>query len=273
MLLTSTILGIEQRTVIIVLLIVMIIMIISMLVMNARIKYMTRKYNRLMSGKSGKSLERVILARFKEMDKVKSMSRRMSREHEDFKNKVNVCYNRLGLVKYDALGDMTGEISYAVAFLDNKLCGVVINTVHTRQGCYSYAKPVVNGKTIQRCSDEELEAIELAINSADRYGVIDNTSDGKSEDIGEFIEDILNDDMTDETNDEQEINGNNKKIVDTGHGLVDARTIDSRSTASKSVSKSKSTRSTKARATSKKTAASDKRKQSGNRSEAPPDEE
>ena len=115
-----------------------------------------------MSGKKGADLEQVIRVRFKEMDKVKLNAKRVTKEHKDIKNHLDSCYNKMGLVKYDAFNEMAGKLSFVLALLNDSNSGVVINAMHNREGCHIYAKEIIKGESYIPLSEEEKEALEQA---------------------------------------------------------------------------------------------------------------
>ena len=96
------------------------------------------------------------------MDKVKARMKRFSREHRTFKGHLDSCYNKLGLVKYDAFDNMAGELSYSLALLNADNSGFVLTSMHSKQGCFSYAKEIIKGESYIALSKEEIEAIEKA---------------------------------------------------------------------------------------------------------------
>ena len=55
-------------------------------------------------------------------------------------------------------------MSFALALLDEKNNGVVLNGIYSREMSNIYAKPVENGKSKYTISEEENLAIEKAIN-------------------------------------------------------------------------------------------------------------
>lgn len=69
----------------------------------------------------------------------------------------------VGVVRFDAFDDAAGRLSFAVALLDAQGSGVVISTINGRHECRSYAKPVDKGSSSHNLTDEELQAIKLAM--------------------------------------------------------------------------------------------------------------
>ena len=68
----------------------------------------------------------------------------------------------MGLVKYDAFNEMGGKLSFSLAMLNAKEDGFIINAMHTREGCYTYIKEIVDGNSIIVLSEEEQEALNMA---------------------------------------------------------------------------------------------------------------
>ena len=58
---------------------------------------------------------------------------------------------------------MGGKLSFAVAMLDGKNNGWIMNAMHSREGCYLYLKAVDRGQTEILLGNEEKEALEQAL--------------------------------------------------------------------------------------------------------------
>ena len=58
---------------------------------------------------------------------------------------------------------MGGKLSFAIAMLDNRDNGWIINAMHSREGCYTYVKEIVKGESYVELSEEEAEALDKAI--------------------------------------------------------------------------------------------------------------
>ncbi|MBR0147368.1 MAG: DUF4446 family protein [Eubacterium sp.] len=158
-----TVFGIRIEIIVIVLLVLIIVLAVALFFTIRRLEFVNRKYYTIMSGKKGKDLEKVILTRFKEMDKVKNNARRVTSEHKKFKGQLDSCINKIGLVRYDAFDNLAGSLSFSLALLNQDNSGVVLNTMHSRDGCYSYAKEIIKGESYITLSEEEKEAIKKAM--------------------------------------------------------------------------------------------------------------
>ena len=71
------------------------------------------------------------------------------------------------MVKYDAFNEMGGKLSFALAFLDNNNNGWIMNAMHSREGCFTYAKEIVKGESYVELAEEEAEALDRAIYNED----------------------------------------------------------------------------------------------------------
>jgi hypothetical protein len=68
----------------------------------------------------------------------------------------------VGIVRYDALNEMSGQLSFSLALLNTLGDGVVISSINGRAETRTYAKPVVAGKGAQELSPEETQAVSSA---------------------------------------------------------------------------------------------------------------
>lgn len=69
---------------------------------------------------------------------------------------------RIGFVRYNPFGDVGGDQSFSIALLNNDLDGLVISSLHGREGTRVYSKPIKKGKSEYHLSNEEVEAIKKA---------------------------------------------------------------------------------------------------------------
>ena len=69
----------------------------------------------------------------------------------------------VGVVRFNAFQNGAGgNQSFAIALLDERLCGVVFSTLYSRDRVGVYAKPIEHGKAKFTLSAEEEEAVEKA---------------------------------------------------------------------------------------------------------------
>ena len=68
----------------------------------------------------------------------------------------------LAFVRYDAFGDMGGQLSWSLALLDDAGNGTVLTSIHGRSDSRTYAKSIRGWSCEQQLSAEEVEAIDFA---------------------------------------------------------------------------------------------------------------
>jgi Protein of unknown function (DUF4446) len=73
------------------------------------------------------------------------------------------CLQRVGIVRYNALPEMSGNLSFSVVLLDETRTGMVFTSLQLRQDLRLYAKFVYNGRSEQPLSEEENKAIAESI--------------------------------------------------------------------------------------------------------------
>ena len=66
-------------------------------------------------------------------------------------------------MKYDAFNQMGGKLSFSLALLDEKNNGVIINSVHSAEGCYCYSKDIRRGQCNISLGAEEKQALDIAM--------------------------------------------------------------------------------------------------------------
>jgi Protein of unknown function (DUF4446) len=138
------------------------------LVLAARLRKVRRSYALL----RGEGTEKDIFAAFSRVTKrVQSIEQRVdhvaaSQEEESLLRKVAL--QRFGLVRYDAFDDMGGRMSFSAALLDDNGDGVIISSINGRTETRTYAKSVRGLTSESNLSDEEREAIAVAVDGSDR---------------------------------------------------------------------------------------------------------
>jgi hypothetical protein len=68
----------------------------------------------------------------------------------------------IAIVRYDALNQMSGQLSFSIALLNALGDGVVLSSINGRAETRTYAKSVVAGKGGQELSPEEAQAVHSA---------------------------------------------------------------------------------------------------------------
>ena len=142
---------------------VILIMLILLIVTMAKNASMRKKYKIFMNGENGKNLEKAILEKFAAIDFLEENVDQIYKQIKAISSQLTTAYQKIGLVKYDAFKEIGGKLSFVLVLLTEDNNGFILNSMHsTKEGCYTYAKEVVNGEAFVILSEEEQQALEEA---------------------------------------------------------------------------------------------------------------
>ena len=141
----------------------MLIFIIILIVQQVKIGKLKKRLKVFMSGKDSISLEQEFQNHFEEMEGLKDVMVNHAKGMKSINSKMKECYSKMGIVKYDAFREMGGNMSFALCLLNDKNNGMLLNSMHSREGCYTYIKEIVNGESYIELSEEEQEALNHAL--------------------------------------------------------------------------------------------------------------
>jgi len=134
-------------------------------VINANMKYSRLKssYASFMRGKDGKNLEESIFEKFDELDEITQIALKNRQDIKKINEEMLSNFQKVGILRYNAFDEMGGKLSFALTLLDGNNNGYIINSMHSREGCYNYIKEIVKGASYIELSEEEAESLERAI--------------------------------------------------------------------------------------------------------------
>ena len=155
--------GVDPFYLFVVMFIIQIVMIVLYVMLNTKYRRLQKSYVTFMRGKNGKNLEKSIFGKFDELDEIAELVRANEKEVKEISEKMKTHYQKVGIVKYDGFLVMGGELSFALTMLDENNNGWIFNAMHSREGCYTYIKEVVNGESYIELSSEEKECLEKAV--------------------------------------------------------------------------------------------------------------
>lgn len=147
--------------------IILLIGFIAVLISNIKLN---NRYKNFMSklGRS-KNLEEDLENFMYKVDRVEKQNAEITNFCKNLDEDISKCIQKVGIVRYSAFKDTGSDLSFAVALLDEKNNGIVFNGIYSREMSNIYAKPVESGNSKYTLSNEEVEAIEKAVNSNNLY--------------------------------------------------------------------------------------------------------
>ncbi len=134
---------------------------IILFVKNSRLK---KKMTMFLSGKDGKDLEKVLLDQVEEVKELDTEIQELFEISNRLRELAMKSLHKTSVLRFNPFKEVGGNQSFSVAFLNGKNSGVVVSSLHTREGTRVYAKPVENGQARGfPFTDEEKAVITEAI--------------------------------------------------------------------------------------------------------------
>ena len=145
-----------------ILIIVLLIGFIALLVSNMKLKEKYKKFMKKLG--NGKDIEEDLSNFMYKVDRVEKQNAEIMNFCKGLDEDLSKCIQKVGIVRYSAFKDTGSDLSFAVALLDENNDGVVFNGIYSREMSNIYAKQVIDGKCSNKLSEEERQALEIAIN-------------------------------------------------------------------------------------------------------------
>lgn len=161
-------LGFDPIYIIIAQAILSLVLLVVVIICIVRMKKLYRRYDVFMRGKDAETLEDVIMEQMEDIVDLKAQDRANKDSIRIANKNSRASFQKFGIVKYNAFKGMGGNLSFALALLDYTNSGFVINSVHSREGCFLYLKAVERGETDMELGAEEREALEQALGYKER---------------------------------------------------------------------------------------------------------
>lgn len=143
--------------------VLLVILLIVTIVQTAKTSKLKKKYNKFMQGKDAKSLEADIIKLYEDNQDIKSMTDTNRQDIKKLYKNMELTFQKIGIVKYDAFQQMGGKLSFSLALLNENNDGFILNSVHSSEGCYSYTKEIKGGVCEISLGDEEEKALSIAM--------------------------------------------------------------------------------------------------------------
>lgn len=157
------------------LLAVLLVLLIVAIVQSVRLGRAVRDYRALLGdggNAAGGNLGEVLQTHIAHVDSVAGRLEQLNGLHRELERRTAASIQHVGLVRYNPFEDTGSDQSFAIALLDGDRDGVVISSLHGRANTRIFAKPVEAGASRMALSDEEEQAIRIAVSGTgpDRAG-------------------------------------------------------------------------------------------------------
>ena len=155
--------GISTDIVVIILAIVVIMQFIWIFAILAKCNKLNKRISRFTTGNNAANLEEIMAKRFSEIRQVIKNEKEQNKDIDAINDKFLTTFCKIGLVKYDAFKETSGKLSFSLALLTENHDGIIITSMHSREGCFTYCKEVTNEESYYILYEEERLALNVAI--------------------------------------------------------------------------------------------------------------
>lgn len=140
---------------------VVILLIILFIINTKKMNKVIKRYEKFMT-KEEVDLEDLLIHYAKKVNKVRENQDILITDVQQLQKQIRTCTQKVGVIRYNAIENVGADLSFAIAILDSNDNGVVLNGIYSRNGSYTYAKPIIAGESSYTLSDEERQAIKKA---------------------------------------------------------------------------------------------------------------
>ncbi len=133
-----------------------------------RTSRMRRQYSVLSAADGRASFVEVVSRKTEEVEALRDDVARLTEELRGTQRELQQAVRHVGIVRYDAFGDMGGRMSFSAALIDDHGNGFVLSTIHARGKSRSYVKEIRGGMAEVHLSPEESAAVADAVASIPR---------------------------------------------------------------------------------------------------------
>ncbi len=120
-----------------------------------------RRFRVLWSGGAG-DVSTVLARQAARLDGEQRRIDALEQEVRDLREQLAQTLQHVAVVRYDAFGDMGGQLSFSAAVVDDVGDGMVLSSIHARSESRTYAKGIVGGRSDVTLSPEERRALDAA---------------------------------------------------------------------------------------------------------------
>jgi hypothetical protein len=152
-----------QLYILIGLILIVLVQLAVMMAFSSRLNRISKLMRSLFTGPSGEDLESMLRRCLNESNYALERCDQLDNRLTSLVQQVQGCVQFVGLVRYDAFGDASGQQSFSLAMLDGHQNGAIITALFGRQDSRCYGKAVASGKTQQMLTEEETEALQIAL--------------------------------------------------------------------------------------------------------------
>ena len=142
-----------------------VILLVVVVMQAARLRRATRAYREIVRDEAGggRTLHDLLAGNALAVERASERMTEMEAMHALMDERTRRSLQHIGMVRYNPFDDTGSDQSFAIALLDDRRDGVVLSSLHGRANTRIFAKPVAAGASAHNLSEEEAQAIRIAV--------------------------------------------------------------------------------------------------------------
>jgi len=138
-------------------------LLIGFIIQSARLGRAVRTYRELVRDQDSGTLHDRLVGSAEQAVRAGERMNEMEAMHAVIDRRTRRSLQHIGLVRFNPFDDTGSDQSFAIALLDDQRDGIVISSLHGRANTRIFAKSVADGASAHNLSDEESEAMRIAV--------------------------------------------------------------------------------------------------------------
>ncbi|MBI3671622.1 DUF4446 family protein [Candidatus Azambacteria bacterium] len=144
-----------------ILLIILSLLVFVLIIQNI---FLRMKYKKIFRQNEGFSMEDVLSSHFSRTDSIEKEIKNIFDKILKIESHSKGLVQSAKIKRYNPFKDSGSDQSFTISLLDGKNNGLLLTGLHSREGIRIYAKPVENGVSQHKLSEEESEILKESFN-------------------------------------------------------------------------------------------------------------
>jgi hypothetical protein len=143
----------------------------AVFVLGRRLSRATAAYRAILDESTGTTLGDVLNAQASRVESVQQRLAELDGQYAQLESRSRGSLQHIGLVRFNPFEDTGSDQSFAIALLDDERSGIVVSSLHGRDGTRIFAKPIHSGQASHSLSAEEQKALGIASGGVGDAGI------------------------------------------------------------------------------------------------------
>jgi hypothetical protein len=130
--------------------------------LQRRLEVIEQLFNRF-GNPEDQSVEQVLTDLLRRTDRISTHIDDLDGRQRDIDGRLSSALRKLALLRFNPFEDTGGDQSFALALLDEDNSGLILSSLHAREGTRVYVKPVEKGVSAYHLAEEEKDVLRRAV--------------------------------------------------------------------------------------------------------------